>query len=46
MASTIATRAGEPNALTGRLVDAIKAVLADAIKAGGSSLRDHRRTDG
>ena len=29
-----------------RLVDAIKAVLADAIKAGVSSLRDHRRTDG
>ena len=28
------------------LVDAIKAVLGDAIKAGGSSLRDHRRTDG
>ena len=28
------------------LVDAIKAVLADAIRAGGSSLRDHRRTDG
>ncbi len=29
-----------------RLVDAIKAVLNDAIEAGGSSLRDHRRTDG
>jgi len=28
------------------IVAAIKAVLADAIKAGGSSLRDHRRTDG
>ena len=28
------------------LVDAIKAVLHDAIKAGGSSLRDHRRADG
>jgi len=27
-------------------VGAIKAVLQDAIKAGGSSLRDHRRTDG
>ncbi len=45
-ASTIATRAGAPNQRTERLVDAIKAVLADAIKAGGSSLRDHRRTDG
>jgi formamidopyrimidine-DNA glycosylase len=45
-ASTIATRAGLPNEKAGHLVDAIKAVLNDAIKAGGSSLRDHRRTDG
>ena len=29
-----------------RLVDAIKTVLNEAIEAGGSSLRDHRRTDG
>ncbi len=28
------------------LVQAIKAVLREAIKAGGSSLRDHKRTDG
>jgi formamidopyrimidine-DNA glycosylase len=28
------------------LVVAIKAVLSDAIKAGGSSLRDHKRVDG
>jgi len=45
-ASTIATRAGSPNERAQRLVDAIKAVLAEAIAAGGSSLRDHRRTDG
>jgi formamidopyrimidine-DNA glycosylase len=45
-ASTIATRAGAPNERAETLVDAIKAVLGDAIKAGGSSLRDHRRTDG
>lgn len=45
-ASTIANRAGEPNEKAGALADAIKAVLNDAIKAGGSSLRDHRRTDG
>jgi len=45
-ASTIATRAGAPNERAQRLVDAIKAVLAEAIAAGGSSLRDHRRTDG
>jgi formamidopyrimidine-DNA glycosylase len=46
LASTIADRNGKPNARAGALVDAIKAVLKDAIQAGGSSLRDHRRTDG
>jgi formamidopyrimidine-DNA glycosylase len=45
-ASSIATRAGAPNERAERLVDAIKAVLQDAIKAGGSSLRDHKRTNG
>jgi formamidopyrimidine-DNA glycosylase len=45
-ASTIADRHGAPNGRTERLTDAIKAVLKDAIEAGGSSLRDHRRTDG
>jgi formamidopyrimidine-DNA glycosylase len=45
-ASTIATRTGAPTARAEALVGAIKAVLQDAIKAGGSSLRDHRRTDG
>jgi formamidopyrimidine-DNA glycosylase len=44
-ASTIATR-GAPNPRTVSLVDAIRAVLNAAIKAGGSSLRDHRQTDG
>jgi formamidopyrimidine-DNA glycosylase len=46
MASTIATRSGAPNERGERLVGAIRAVLEDAIKAGGSSLRDHRQTDG
>jgi formamidopyrimidine-DNA glycosylase len=46
MASTIATKTGQPNERAERLVDAIKAVLQDAIKQGGSSLRDHRQTDG
>ena len=46
MASTIADRSGKPNERAVALVDAIKAVLNDAIKAGGSSLRDHRRADG
>ena len=45
-ASTIADRNGKPNARALALVDAIKSVLQDAIAAGGSSLRDHRRTDG
>ncbi|AXK82378.1 bifunctional DNA-formamidopyrimidine glycosylase/DNA-(apurinic or apyrimidinic site) lyase [Pseudolabrys taiwanensis] len=45
-ASTIADRHGKPNARAEALVPAIKAVLQDAIKAGGSSLRDHRRADG
>jgi len=45
-ASTIADRGGRPNARAAALVDAIKAVLNEAIAAGGSSLRDHRRTDG
>jgi formamidopyrimidine-DNA glycosylase len=46
MAATIATKSGAPNERAERLVDGIKAVLQDAIKAGGSSLRDHKRTDG
>lgn len=45
-AATIASKNGEPNERAVALADAIKAVLNDAIKAGGSSLRDHRRTDG
>jgi formamidopyrimidine-DNA glycosylase len=46
MASTIASKTGAPNERAAKLVDAIKAVLKDAIEAGGSSLRDHKRTDG
>ena len=45
-AATIATRKGEPTDHARRLVAAIHAVLNDAIKAGGSSLRDHRQTTG
>jgi formamidopyrimidine-DNA glycosylase len=45
-ASTIAARSGAPNERADALADAVKAVLNDAITAGGSSLRDHRRTDG
>jgi len=45
-AATLADRKGAPNARAEALVPAIKAVLNAAIEAGGSSLRDHRRTDG
>ncbi|EJW09598.1 Formamidopyrimidine-DNA glycosylase [Rhodovulum sp. PH10] len=45
-AATLATKGGAPTARAAALVEAIKAVLAEAIAAGGSSLRDHRQTDG
>ena len=45
-AATIATRGGAPNERAQALVEGIRAVLNDAIAAGGSSLRDHKRTDG
>jgi formamidopyrimidine-DNA glycosylase len=46
IAATIADRNGAPNERAEWLVEAIKAVLNDAIRDGGSSLRDHRLTDG
>jgi formamidopyrimidine-DNA glycosylase len=54
LAATLATKAGQRKGVAGgeptdhakRLVSAIHAVLNQAIKAGGSSLRDHRRTSG
>jgi len=46
IAATIAARTGAPNERAGRLVEGIKAVLHAAIKDGGSSLRDHKLTDG
>jgi formamidopyrimidine-DNA glycosylase len=45
-ASTLAERSGAPSERAVRLVDGIRAVLTQAIKDGGSSLRDHRLTDG
>jgi formamidopyrimidine-DNA glycosylase len=45
-AATLATKAGEPTDRAGRVVDAVHAVLNQAIEAGGSSLRDHRQTSG
>ena len=46
LAATLATRKGEPTDHARRLVEAIHAVLNEAIRAGGSSLRDHRQTSG
>jgi formamidopyrimidine-DNA glycosylase len=46
LASTICDRKGGPNERAERLVESIRTVLNQAIKDGGSSLRDHRLTDG
>jgi formamidopyrimidine-DNA glycosylase len=45
-AGTIALKNGAPNAKAHDLARAIRKVLEDAIAAGGSTLRDHRQTDG
>ncbi len=45
-AGSLATKTGKPTKKTEALVAAIKAVLADAIKAGGSTLRDYSQADG
>jgi formamidopyrimidine-DNA glycosylase len=54
LAATLAAKAGQRKGIAGgepteharRLVAAIHTVLNQAIKAGGSSLRDHRQTSG
>lgn len=43
---TLVTPKGKPKKELLLLTDAIRAVIADAIAAGGSSLRDHIQTDG
>jgi formamidopyrimidine-DNA glycosylase len=45
-AGRIATKSGKPTPAAERLVAAIKAVLGDAIRAGGSTLRDYRQANG
>ena len=45
-AARLATRTGRSTPAADRLVPAIKAVLQDAIRAGGSTLRDYKRADG
>lgn len=44
--STLVTNTGKPKPELTLLADAIREVIADAIEAGGSSLRDHIQTDG
>ena len=46
LAATLSTKKGETTDHARRLVESIHAVLNQAIKAGGSSLRDHRQTTG
>jgi formamidopyrimidine-DNA glycosylase len=45
-AACLATPTGKPNARTSALIPHIRAVLADAIEAGGSTLRDYAQADG
>lgn len=46
LAATLATKKAEPTDHAVRLVGAIHSVLNQAIKAGGSSISDHRLTSG
>jgi formamidopyrimidine-DNA glycosylase len=45
-AAGLARNDGTPSARATRLARVIRAVLNEAVAAGGSSLRDHRKTDG
>src|ERR1700751_3689751 len=46
LAATLSSKKGETTDHSRRLVEEIHMVLNQAIKAGGSSLRDHRQTSG
>ena len=46
IAGTLGKASAKARAQAERLADAIRAVIADAVAAGGSSLRDHRQADG
>ena len=45
-AACLATPTGKPNARTSALIPHIQAILAEAIEAGGSTLRDYQQADG
>ena len=46
LAGTLTTKTGKPTKAIEALVKAVKTVLGEAIRAGGSSLRDYKRADG
>ncbi len=46
VAGSIVRSRNGPGERVERLAEAIRAVIAEAIEAGGSTLRDHRQTDG
>lgn len=46
LAGTLGKASPKARAMADRLAEAIRAVIADAIAAGGSSLRDYTHTDG
>ncbi len=45
-AKTLARKSGKPTTMADRLSGHIRDVIGEAIEAGGSSLKDHRQTDG
>ena len=45
-AGSLATKTGKPTEKAHRLADIIRDVLAEAVEAGGSTLRDHAQVDG
>lgn len=45
-AATLVTARGQPTPRLNALAEAVRDVIAEAITAGGSSLRDHKQTDG
>ncbi|HEX4765098.1 MAG TPA: bifunctional DNA-formamidopyrimidine glycosylase/DNA-(apurinic or apyrimidinic site) lyase [Lichenihabitans sp.] len=45
-AGSIVRRDGAPTARAARLAETIRAVLSEAVEAGGSTLRDYRQADG
>jgi formamidopyrimidine-DNA glycosylase len=45
-AARLATKTGKPTLAAVRLVTAMKSVLTEAVRAGGSTLRDYKQADG